>query len=74
MHLKFSILNGLPYISGNALPSEGNSEEAINSAFPDFVDKFILKSVYDPVYAPFGGHIIEFKNSADEMWFRLIHE
>ena len=78
MNPKFSILNGQPYISGNALAYMSatlnrcvSTEEAITLAFPDFADKFTTRPVYDMWEAPFGGHVLEFNNSADETWFRL---
>lgn len=73
MQPKYSLLHGQPYISGNAFGHMAGLtfEESTHLAFPDFTDKITLKKVYDTVDAPFGGHVLEFKNGADETWFRL---
>jgi hypothetical protein len=73
MQPTFSLLNGLPYISGNAYAfnyafSMSSPIETFNSAFPEFVGKF---TVIDSNATPFGGHTIEFKDKAYETWFRL---
>ena len=80
MQPTFSLLNGLPYISGNALAYMSLSpthnrlltmEESIRLAFPDFADKFTIKPVHVSPDTPFGGHTLEFKDTAYETWFRL---
>lgn len=73
MTQSYSMLNGLPYISGNAYAfnyafSMSSPIEIFNSEFPEFVDKF---TVIDSHSTPFGGHTIEFNDKADETWFRL---
>lgn len=68
MTQSYSMLNGLPYISGNAYTFLSSPIEIFNSEFPEFVDKF---TVIDSHSTPFGGHTIEFNDKADETWFRL---
>jgi len=69
MQPTFSLVNGLPYISGNAYAFTLSSPiEIFNSAFPEYVGKF---TVIDSHATPFGGHTIEFKDKAYETWFRL---
>jgi hypothetical protein len=65
------MLNVQPYITGNAFGYFNPS--TLTTAFPDFVGKYKAIPVFDPIEAPFGGHILEFENSADKMWFILKH-
>jgi hypothetical protein len=71
MELTTSMLNGQPYITGNAFGYFNRS--TLTTAFPDFVGKYKAIPVFDPIEAPFGGHILEFENSADKTWFILKH-
>jgi hypothetical protein len=68
MQPTFRLLNGLPYISGNAYALLSSPIEIFNSAFPEYVGKFTVINSHS---TPFGGYTIEFKDKAYETWFRL---
>lgn len=69
MQPTFSLINGLPYITGNAYAfSLASPIEIFNSAFPEYEGKF---TVINSHATPFGGYTIEFKDKAYETWFRL---
>jgi hypothetical protein len=68
MQPTFSLVNGLPYITGNASFSLSSPIEIFNSAFPEYEGKF---TVINSNATPFGGYTIEFKDKAYETWFRL---
>jgi hypothetical protein len=68
-----SKINGLPFISGNALGfSSITPVEVFRSAYPEFTDSIIVKKIDDADY-PFGGYIISFTTNEAECWFRLKH-
>jgi hypothetical protein len=69
-----SRINGLPFISGNALPLFPSTTpvEVFRSAYPEFADSIIVKKIDHADY-PFGGHTISFTTSEAECWFRLKH-
>ena len=73
MELTTRMLNGQPYITGNAFGYFSRHNFTLDTAFPDFVGKYKAVPVFDPIEAPFGGHILEFENAEDKTWFILKH-